>query len=152
MFWEAWIRGFERAVRLRIECWESILRSDDEDAAAAVNLILAMSALVDGTSTLPEEVAEKVTREVPFLIPCCVLDLNAWTRERRGLGTARSGRSVHGPVDPAAAGPAGGRCAVWPQVAYRRTVSPTLWPPRNPGLPLARGDAWPPTAASRPGG
>ena len=88
VFWEAWIRGFERAVRLRIESWESILRSDDEDAAVAVNLILAMSALVDGTSTLSEEAAEKITREAPFLIPCCVLDLNAWTRERRGLGTA----------------------------------------------------------------
>ena len=38
VMWEAWTDVFERAMRLRADAWEEIVRSDDEEAAAAVNL------------------------------------------------------------------------------------------------------------------
>ena len=67
VLWEAWIGGFERAMRLRMEAWERIVRSDDEEAAMSVNLILAMHALVEGTSELTEEAVEELERMAPGL-------------------------------------------------------------------------------------
>ena len=40
--WEPWINGFERAMRLRPDAWELVVDSGETEAAASVNMILAL--------------------------------------------------------------------------------------------------------------
>ena len=40
--WEPWVGGFERAMRLRRAIWRRIARSDDREAAAALNMMIAL--------------------------------------------------------------------------------------------------------------
>ena len=94
VMWEAWIDGFEQAMRLRADAWEEIVRSGDGEAAAAVNLILAMHELHYDQSDLSEEAAEELDRTVPDMIPSMVRSLNAWAKSR-GKGNKPAGAS-HG--------------------------------------------------------
>ena len=80
VMWEAWIDGFERAMRLRADAWEEIVRSDDEEAAAAVNMTLTMNELHDCQSDLSDKAADELDRMVPNMIPSMVRCLNAWTK------------------------------------------------------------------------
>ena len=93
--WERWVDGFERAMRLRVDAWEAVVLSDDEDAAASVNLILAMNESDHGRSELTDEAIDELDRMAPSLIPDCVRNLNVWTKSQgfEGRGT---GGSVHG--------------------------------------------------------
>ena len=76
--WEPWASGFERAMRLRMDSWESIVESEDEEAASSVNMMLALAAIDDGTSDLPEATIDQLTEMAPDLIPRLVRNLNAW--------------------------------------------------------------------------
>ena len=78
LLWRPWINGFERAMRLRPDTWEEIALGDDEDAAASVDLIRAMSGWDRGTSELTSEAEDELDRTMPELIPTLVLRLNAW--------------------------------------------------------------------------
>ena len=95
VLWEPWVDGFERAMRLRADAWEEIVQSDDEDAAASVNLILAMNEFYHGRSDLTEEAIDELDRKAPSLIPDCVCNLNVWTKSREFEGGGTGG-SVHG--------------------------------------------------------
>ena len=57
--WEPWIGGFERAMRLRRGVWRQIARSDDREAAASLNMIVALSDSCRGRSDLTEEVGRE---------------------------------------------------------------------------------------------
>ena len=78
LLWRPWISGFERAMRLRPDTWEEIALGDDEDAAASVDLIRAMSGWDSGNSELTAEAEDDLDRTMPELIPTLVLRLNAW--------------------------------------------------------------------------
>ena len=81
--WEPWIDGFERAMRLRRGVWRQIARSGDREAAAAINMIVALSDSCYGRSDLKEEPEEELRRLAPDLIPEFVRKLNAWTKSRQ---------------------------------------------------------------------
>jgi uncharacterized protein len=80
ILWESWCCGFERAMRLRPDAWERIVKSGDEEAAASVNMMLALYDIAEGQSDLPESSIKTLTEEAPDLIPNLVLTLNAWTK------------------------------------------------------------------------
>ena len=95
VLWESWVNGFERAMRLRADAWEAVVQSDDEDAAASVNLILAMNESDQCRSELTEKAIDELDRMAPSLIPDCVRKLNVWTKSR-GFEGRGAGDSVHG--------------------------------------------------------
>ena len=86
ILWEPWIGGFERAMRLRPDVWEEIVRSDDEEASASISMIVALNDMYRGRLELTEEAEEELDRLAPGLIPEFVRNLNAWTRSRQLAG------------------------------------------------------------------
>lgn len=80
ILWESWVCGFERAMRLRPDCWERVFRSDDEEAPASVNMMIALYDIAEGQSDLPSASVSALTEEAPDLIPNLVLTINAWTK------------------------------------------------------------------------
>ena len=96
VWWEPWVDGFERAMRLRADAWEEIGLSDDEEAAASVNMILALNEHYHGRSELTEEAEDELDELAPVLIPRFVRSLNAWTKSRgsEGRGTDDNARDV----------------------------------------------------------
>ena len=76
--WVPWIEGFERGMRLRRGVWRQIARSDDREAAASINMIVALSDSFRGRSDLTEEEEEKLRGLAPELIPEFVDNLYAW--------------------------------------------------------------------------
>lgn len=82
LLWRPWINGFERALRLRSDAWEKIALSDDEEAAASLDLIRAMSGLDGAESELTVEAEDELDRIMPELIHSLVLNLYASTRSR----------------------------------------------------------------------
>ena len=90
-FWEPWIDGFERGMRLRRGVWRQIARSDDREAATSINMIVALSDSCRGRSDLTEEDEEKLRGLAPELIPEFVDNLYAWRQSRqRGEGNRGS--------------------------------------------------------------
>ena len=80
ILWETWCCGFERAMRLRPDAWEQIAESKDDDAAASVNMMLALFDIAEGQSDLPNASIKTFTAEAPDIIPSLVQTLNAWTK------------------------------------------------------------------------
>ena len=81
--WEPWIDGFERAMRLRPDAWEEIVLGEDEEAAASVSMVIALSNFYYGRSEMTEEAADELDRLAPGMIPEFVRNLNAWTKSRQ---------------------------------------------------------------------
>ena len=81
--WEAWIDGFERAMRLRRAVWRRIARSDDREAAAALNMMIALSDSCRGRSDLTEEGEEKLRGLAVEIIPDLVCKMHAWRKSRQ---------------------------------------------------------------------
>ena len=88
--WEPWIDGFERAMRLRRGVWRQIARSGDREAAASINMIVALSDSCYGRSDMTEEAEEELRGLAPGLIPEFVCNLNAW-RKARKVGKGNGG-------------------------------------------------------------
>ena len=80
ILWETWVSGFEHAMRLRADAWERIVESPDEDASAAVAMMLALSNIARGESDLPANSVKELTEQAPDLIPDLVIVLNRWTK------------------------------------------------------------------------
>lgn len=80
ILWESWCCGFERAMALRPDAWERIAESGDEEAAASVNMMIALYNIAEGQSDLPKTSIKAMTKEAPDLIPNLVLTINAWTK------------------------------------------------------------------------
>ena len=81
--WEPWVGGFERAMRLRRAVWRRIARSDDREAAAALNMLIALSDSCRGRSDLTEEGEEELRDLALEIIPDAVCKLHAWNRTRQ---------------------------------------------------------------------
>ena len=88
--WKPWIDGFERAMRLRRGVWRRIALSRDREAAASINMIVALSDSRYGRSDLTEEAEKKLRGRAPKLIPQFVGNLHAWTKSRQA-GNATAG-------------------------------------------------------------
>ena len=86
IIWETWVCGFERAMRLRIDAWERIVESSDEEAAASVTMMLALHGIAEGESDLPRSSIEDLRERAPDLIADIVLALNRWTKGSRRSG------------------------------------------------------------------
>ena len=81
--WEPWVGGFERAMRLRRAVWRRIARSDDREAAASLNMMIALSDTCRGRSDLTEEGEEKLRGLALEIIPAAVCNLHAWNKSRQ---------------------------------------------------------------------
>lgn len=104
--WEPWLEGFERAMRLRPGKWEEIARSGDEEASAAVTMIIAMHDIRTGRSDLTDEAIDDIAWLAPVLIPVLVAHIDAWTKPRGPRRTAgdAAGGGWFGTGDPPAFG------------------------------------------------
>lgn len=80
VMWELWVTGFERAMRLRPDAWESIVLSGDEEAAACVNMMLALFNIAEGQSELPKESIQELSDRAADFIPYLVVTINHWTK------------------------------------------------------------------------
>lgn len=69
--WEAWIVGFEAAMKLAPDAWYRMVNGDAECEAAA-SMIAAIAMIADGTSELPEEAQQELTLTAPEIIQRCV--------------------------------------------------------------------------------
>ena len=92
VLWEIWLEGFVRAMGLRPESWPQILSDDDEEAKAALSLIIALSGTDEEASIANEDELIEVAHE---LIPRCVVSLSDW-RLRSGLPPAAAMPSTTG--------------------------------------------------------
>lgn len=88
--WEPWIDGFERAMRLRRGVWRRIARSDDREAATALNMMVALNDSCRGRSDLTEEAEEKLRGLASELIPNLVCKLHAWRTSRQAGNADRT--------------------------------------------------------------
>lgn len=80
ILWEMWVLGFEQAMRLRMNAWEQIVESPDEEAGSSVTMMLALYQIAKGNSDLPESSIAELTEQAPELIPDMVFALNGWTK------------------------------------------------------------------------
>jgi uncharacterized protein len=103
VIWEMWVSGFERAMRLRMNAWEQIVESDDEEAASSVSMMLALHEITQGDSDLPDSTIADLQDKAPDLITDMVIALNRWTKgyhqsdaASREDGAFRSSVPFHG--------------------------------------------------------
>ena len=82
VYWQPWIDGFERGMRLRRGAWRQIARSSDKEAATSLNMLIALSDSCRGRSDLTEEGETELRGMAPELIPELVCNLHAWRRSR----------------------------------------------------------------------
>ena len=97
--WEPWIDGFERGMALQPDAWMPIVESDDEEASASLNLILALYEMSHGGSELTEEAQGELGLSAPHLIPRIVRGLNAWTKSRHPATQGGGGAGPHAPFE-----------------------------------------------------
>lgn len=78
--WETWIAGFEQAMSLRPDSWLAILQGEDDEAANALAVFIALGAIADGADSddLDGVKVEDLAREAPDVIPLCLEVLNGW--------------------------------------------------------------------------
>ena len=67
-------------MRLRMDAWEQIVESPDEEAGASVTMMLALYNIAEGNSDLPKKSIKELTQQAPDLIPTLVLTINGWTK------------------------------------------------------------------------
>jgi uncharacterized protein len=83
IYWEAWVEGFERAMRLRPDAWASIAEVPEgmpyPKVGVAVSLMLELALLREGSSELPEAMLAALIEDVPQTIAEIVSDIQAWT-------------------------------------------------------------------------
>ena len=94
--WEPWISGFERAMRLRPEAWERVVDSGETEAAASVNMILALYDIGQGQSDLAEEAIKEMDSIALDLIPGFVQTLYVWPASRQSGNSAGAGTRGEG--------------------------------------------------------
>ena len=85
VFWQPWIAGFARAMRLRPGAWARIETSNELDVIEAVQAGQTLYAAANSTSAPAGERRDVLDSLVPMLIGGIMRDLNASTR-RQGEG------------------------------------------------------------------
>ena len=87
VFWQPWLGGFARAMRLRPGVWARIESSDDLNVLEAMQVIQRLYTAANGTSKLSKEGLELLDAMAPMLIGGMVRDLNAFKQSRDGSAT-----------------------------------------------------------------
>ncbi len=80
ILWESWACGFEQAMRLRMDAWEQIVESADEEAGSSVTMMLALYNIAEGKSDLPKRSVRELTQQAPDIIPNSVVAITNWTK------------------------------------------------------------------------
>lgn len=88
--WEMWIDGFARAVQLRLEGWNRILESDDEDAVLAYSGLRLLNEVNQGTADISEREVDALDHDAENLIPIWLDILHVWRRHHDAGGLATS--------------------------------------------------------------
>lgn len=88
LIWGHWIRGFERAMQLRPDCWEATLDSEDDEVQSSIPMILALHDIEIGVSDLEDGMRGELSDMAPDLIPLMVLALNDTRKNRSGQRVA----------------------------------------------------------------
>ena len=80
VWWDGWVEGFDRGMRLRPKSWEPMLRNGASDASMALDLLYGLCRLVQGGDCpgLAEAIADDIDRLANNLIPHFVIWLNGW--------------------------------------------------------------------------
>ena len=80
VWWDGWVEGFDRGMRLRPRTWEPILKNGASEASMALDLLYGLCRLVQGGDCpgLIEAIADDIDRLANNLIPRFVTWLNAW--------------------------------------------------------------------------
>lgn len=83
IYWESWVSGFERGMRLRPDSWariaEATVDGELNDAGKAITIMLELANIVEGASTLTEQQAAILTEDVPATIAELVFSIKHWT-------------------------------------------------------------------------
>ena len=78
--WEFWAEGFGKAIALRPWAWSTFKdRPDDDQAADAFGMLVALATIARATDEDPElydELDEQVSYEAPQMIATCVIELH----------------------------------------------------------------------------
>ncbi|WP_342627626.1 UPF0149 family protein [Nguyenibacter vanlangensis] len=77
ILWELWIEGFERAMTLRPEAWDSFLLDPDEAVLRALVGLRKLVAMTDAPADSSDELGALLTETAPDLIPDWVQTLHA---------------------------------------------------------------------------
>lgn len=83
-----WLMGFSRAMLLRPESWLAIAEGDDEDAAMALSILMALCSTSEAETGLSKEEYEELLEQAPEMIPHCVKQLNDWRLQNEGYSAA----------------------------------------------------------------
>jgi uncharacterized protein len=104
VYWESWVSGFERGMRLRPDAWTDIidatLDTEHDEAGNSIAMMLELSALSDGSSELTEEQIEAITEDVPRLIADLVFNIQHWTSTQRQPAPFPSMAAANMPMPP----------------------------------------------------
>lgn len=87
-------------MRLKMDVWEQILESDDEEAGASVTMMLTLHGIAAGDSDLPQNSIEDLSDKAPDLITDMVIVLNRWTKGYPQSDVASPEDSVFGSSVP----------------------------------------------------
>ncbi len=77
VYWERWVLGFERAMRLRPEAWAAVALGEG-DAAAAVSTMLSLYGVAADIGELADGLDETAIDLAPELISVAVVILGMW--------------------------------------------------------------------------
>ncbi|GBR29379.1 UPF0149 family protein [Kozakia baliensis] len=77
VLWELWIEGFERAMALRPEAWDSFLLDPDEAVLRALVGLRKLVAMTDAPPDSSDELGALLTQTAPDIIPDWVQTLHA---------------------------------------------------------------------------
>jgi uncharacterized protein len=104
VFWELWVSGFERGMRLRPDAWariaEATVDGDLNDAGKAVAMMLVLADFAQGESKLTDEQAAILTEDVPATIADIVFSIQHWTSTQRQSEHFPSMAAANRPTPP----------------------------------------------------
>lgn len=107
IYWESWVSGFERGMRLRPDAWariaETTVDGDLNDAGKAVTIMLELADLVEGASKLTDEQAAIMTEDVPATIADIVFNIQHWTSTQTKPAPFPSMAAANMPMPPRSA-------------------------------------------------
>lgn len=73
-----WLTGFSRALSLRPVSWLEIAEGEDEDAATALSILMALASAGEADVGFSDEEFDELLNQAPDMIPYCVQRLNDW--------------------------------------------------------------------------
>jgi len=109
ILWEMWIEGFDQAVKMRPDTWQSIYDDSDDEAEMAIGTLLTLAEIAEGDQAieLEAEVVDQLTANAPDLIANCVDRLHAWRLSKQSPISSSTEQYDYGKVGRKAPCPCG---------------------------------------------